>query len=104
MDSDLNQRCKLPTGKLDRNIRMDGLQYLSLSYFTFICRIKTIHCDILSEEYIVAHGHNIVNSIRVVLKNNLIVCSMFKRYLPASASSHSFDDIVGFIILIYWCM
>ena len=71
---------------MDRHIRLGGLRYSTQSYFSFISRIETIYCNILSEEYIVALGPNIVDTIHVGLKQESAVTDMLIKFVPPGVS------------------
>ena len=100
-DTDLELKDALPTGKVDKHIRFGGLWYSTYAYFSFIARIETIYCNILSEEYIVALGPNIVDRIRVALKQEAAVSDLFVAFVPPGVSTKCFDDVLNFILLIY---
>jgi len=87
----------LSTGKVDRLIRFGGLRYATLQYFTFITRLETVFCNILSEEYIVALGPDLVDRIRVGLMGETIVTDKLVGFVPPDAKSKCFEDIVVFL-------
>ena len=98
---DSDERSSLPTGKVDRFIHFGALRYASYSYFVFISRIETVFCNILSEEYIVALGPNIVDRIRIALKNETRLIDLFGIFMQPDISPQTFDDTLDFILLIY---
>ena len=77
----------LPTGKVDRLICFDGLRYATLQYFTVIARLETLFCNILSEEYIVALGPDLVDCIRVGLMGETVVTDQLVGFLLLDAKS-----------------
>lgn len=62
-DDHHSQRHTLPTGKVDRMIRFGGLRYATRQYFIFVVRMEIIYSHILSEEYTVTLGPNLVDQI-----------------------------------------
>ena len=58
-------------------------------------------CNILSEEYIVALGPNIVDRIRIALKSETRVIDLFGTFTKPDISSQTFDDTLNFVLLIY---
>ena len=81
-DSCVAQRCNFPTGKVDRHIRFGGLRYSTYSYFAFISRIEKVYANILSEEYIIVFGSNIVDKMSVALIGQPLVSDLFVGFLP----------------------
>ena len=63
--------------------------------------MERVYNTILSEEYIVAFGPNIVDQICVALKAKVVVSDLFVGFLPPDISPKYFDNIVNFILLIY---
>ena len=101
VDIDGVQRSELPTGKVDRLICFGSLCYATRAYFVFIARIETIYSNILSEEYIVALGTNIVEDIRLALKNEPTVVDMLAEFLQPGVSSKCFNEVVDYLLMIY---
>ena len=91
----------LPTGKVDRLIRFGGLRYSTFAYFSLIARIETVYCNILSEEYIVALGPNIVHQICQTLKTNDTLMDLFVGFVPREVSSREFTEITDFVLSVY---
>ena len=58
-------------------------------------------CNILSEEYIVALGPNIVDKIREALQSETKVIDLFSTFVQPDISSQTFDDTLNFVLLIY---
>ena len=100
-DLDGNQKSQLPTGKVDRLISFGGLCYATYAYFVFMARMETIYSNILSEEYIVALGTNIVEHIRLKLKSEAVVIDLLVRFVPPSVSPKCFSEVVDYLFMIY---
>ena len=100
-DSDSNGMRGLPTGKVDRLIRFGGLKYATYQYFQFVARMEIIYCNMLSEEYIVTLGPNIVDRIRVALMTEKDVTDWLVDFVPPDTSQQCFNDIVQFTLLMY---
>ena len=69
VDPTAENKCGLPTGKVDRLIRYGGLKYANFQFFQFVARLEMVYSNILSEEYIVAIGLN----RRVVIQASSVI-------------------------------
>ena len=56
-----NDKRLFPTGKVDRMIYFGGLKYALFQFYQFVARLEIIYCNILSKEYIITMGPNIID-------------------------------------------
>ena len=63
--------------------------------------MERLYSTILSEDYTIVFGSNIVDQIRVVLKAEVVVSDLCFLFLPPDISPKCFDDVLHFVLLIY---
>ena len=101
VDPTAENKCGLPTGKVDRLICYGGLKYANFQFFQFVVRLEMVYSNIFSEEYIVAIGPNIVDRIRVSLKKETDVTVWLAQFIAPDTKPKCFDELVNFLLMIY---